>query len=314
LLAGGDVLSTPQVRRVLTELPTCRLINGYGPTEGTTFTCCHTVTIESARRSSVPIGRPIANTRVYVLDQNRQPVPFGDEGELWIAGDGVARGYVNRPELTAERFVVHRFEGGRDERLYRSGDIVRYLPAGALEVVGRVAALAQFPGVTEAVVITRQDASAERYLASYLRTATETFDADACRAFLRQRLPSYMVPATFTVLDRFPLTVNGKVDRRLLPTPDVQRDTTRPPVHVPSSGVERVIADAWRTALGTTNVGLDDNFFDLGGHSLLLVQVQARLQASLGREIPIVELFQYPTIRALTAHLSATTAPALRTT
>ncbi len=244
LLAGGDALSPAHVRRVLAALPGCRLINGYGPTEGTTFTCCHTVTHTTLRGRAVPIGRPIANTRVYVLDRHRRPVPIGIPGELWIAGDGLARSYVNRPELTAERFVVHRLSETLEERLYQSGDRVRWLGDGTLEFLGRLdnqvkvcgyrvelgeieATLARHPRVREAVVVAPRMADGERRLVAYV-VGNGSVDPLDLRKFLGSKLPDYMVPAVFVALDHLPLTANGKVDRQALPEPEASAETGRP--------------------------------------------------------------------------------------
>jgi amino acid adenylation domain-containing protein len=240
LLAGGDVLSAPHVRRVLAALPGLRLINGYGPTEGTTFTCCHRIVGESGLERSVPIGRPIANTRVYVLDRHRQPVPIGVPGELWIAGDGLARGYVDRSELTAERFVTQRFSDGIEERLYRSGDVVRWLADGTLEFLGRrdtqvklrgfrvelgevESALAQHPHVRDVAVVVRPDPAGEKRLVAYVVPDGSLTPRDL-REFLRSKLPEYMVPSAFVLLERLPLTPNGKVDRTGLPDTGESRE------------------------------------------------------------------------------------------
>jgi aspartate racemase len=314
LLAGGDVLSVPHVRRVLAELPGCRLVNGYGPTEGTTFTCCHTITEASAARRSVPIGRPIANTRVYVLDAHRQPVPVGVPGELWIGGDGVARGYFNRPELSAERFVVHRFADGREERLYRSGDLVRYLPGGDVEFLGRrdsqvklrgfrielgeiEATLARHPAVRDAVVTIQGD-GADKRLVAHVVLDGAVAAAELAR-FTVERLPGYMVPSAFVSLDTLPLTANGKVDRRRLPPPPATAPSDRPASDPPRTELERRLVRVWEEVLGVSSIGVHDDFFELGGHSLLAVRLFARLEEVIGRKVPVALLFQAPTVAQL---------------
>jgi amino acid adenylation domain-containing protein len=315
VLCGGEALAPELGRRLLAT--GVRLWNVYGPTETTIWS-----TMQELRALDGPvgIGRPIANTSVYVLDAQGSPVPIGVPGELYIGGVGVARGYLNRPELTAERFVPDPF-GGKGGRLYRTGDLVRLRADGTLEFLGRLdhqvkirgfrielgeieAVLGQMPGITEAVAIAREDRPGDRALAAYLRTDGGSVSAEACRAFLRQQLPEYMVPASFTVLAEFPLTPNGKVDRRRLPAPAPQARVARRGPQRNGNGVERILADVWREALRVEDVDVDDNFFDIGGHSLLLVQVQARLRAVLQREVAIVEMFQFPTIRALAGHLA----------
>jgi acyl-CoA synthetase (AMP-forming)/AMP-acid ligase II len=270
----------------------------------------------------VPIGRPIANTRIYVLDANHQPVPVGVPGELYIGGAGVAAGYLNRPDLTAERFVRDRFVNEAGGRLYRTGDSARYGTDGTIEFLGRVdqqvklrgfrielgeieTVLASHAAVAQAAVMAREDRPGDRYLAAYVRPTTASVPTGpALRDFLRERLPDYMVPSTFTALESFPLTPNGKVDRRRLPEPDGGRSAARQSLVAPSSQLEVTIARVWRDVLGLDEVGVDDNFFDLGGHSLMVVRVQTRLRGILDRDIPIVEMFQYPTIRAMATHLS----------
>jgi amino acid adenylation domain-containing protein len=321
LLAGGDVLSPVDVNSLLETLPGCTLINGYGPTENTTFTCCHTVREPVLPGRSVPIGHPIANTTVYILDRHLQPVPLGAPGELFTGGAGLARGYLGRPELTAERFIPHPFAVEPGSRLYRTGDLVRRLPDGAIEFLGRLdqqvkirgfrvepgeieAVLAGCPVVREAAVLVRQGEAGERSLTACVVPADgEPFTADAVRAFLAERLPQYMVPAQVVPVPSFPLTEHGKLDRRALlgmvDTPEPPR-TARA---LPASDLERTIAAAWRQVLGIDQVGRDESFFDLGGHSLRMVELHAVLQKSLEREISIVELFQYPTVGSFAGYL-----------
>jgi aspartate racemase len=316
LLAGGDVLSPSHVRRVRGALPECRLINGYGPTEGTTFTCCHSITTDTGLERSVPIGRPIANTRAYVLDQNRQPVPIGVPGELWIAGDGVARGYHNLPELTAERFVVHQVRGGREERLYRSGDRVRWRPDGTIEFLGRLDDQVKLRGyrielgeietvvrgdsrVQDVAVVVRPGVDGDKRLVAYV-VADGSLAVGELRELLRSRLPEYMVPTAFVMLDRLPITANGKVDRTRLPEPENTGESSA--AHVaPRDDVERELLRIWQGVLGVDPIGVRDNFFELGGHSLLALRMFGRLEQNLGIRLPIATLFQAPTVEGLAA-------------
>ena len=242
LLAGGDVLSVTHVNRVLEGLGGCQLINGYGPTEGTTFSVCGSQRTSSEPGGSVPIGRPIANTSVYVLDEELEPVPVGVVGELYIAGAGLARGYLNRAGLTAERFIAHPFAqasaGTVGERLYRTGDRVRYRSDGSLEFIGRrdhqvkvrgyrielgevESALLSHAGVSQAVVVAREDEPREKRLVGYVVGVRggEAPQPSVLRAYLKTRLPEYLLPAALVVMESLPLTVNGKVDRRALPAP-----------------------------------------------------------------------------------------------
>jgi acyl-coenzyme A synthetase/AMP-(fatty) acid ligase len=323
VLCGGEALPAELAARL--RATGAVVWNVYGPTETTIWSTTHR--LEDVVGGAVPIGRPIANTRIYVLDHNGEPVPVGVSGELYIGGAGVARGYLDRPELTQSRFVPDRFAADPAARLYRTGDIVRHRPDGALEFLGRVdhqvkvrgfrielgeieAVLARHPAVSEAVVVAREDRPEDRYLAAYLRASGPAPAVAELRAFLRESLPDYMVPSTFTTLATFPLTPNGKVDRKRLPEPDERRVASRAPFLAPRGRTEDALAAVWREVLRLEQVGIDDNFFDLGGHSLLLVQVQAKLRSGLGQDVPIVEMFQYPTIRTMAAHLGRTPVPA----
>jgi acyl-CoA synthetase (AMP-forming)/AMP-acid ligase II len=238
LLAGGDVLSPWHVRQVLEKLPSLRLINGYGPTENTTFTCCHTFAGGKEVPDPVPIGRPISNTRVYVLDSALQAVPIGTAGELFIAGDGLARGYLNAPELTEAKFIIYKSAEGVTERLYRTGDQARFLQDGALQFLGRTdnqvklrgyrieleeieAVLRRHADIRQVCVVAeREGANVKRLLAYCVPVANVTLSESALREHLRSALPQYMLPEAFVVLDSLPLTANGKVDRENLPSPD----------------------------------------------------------------------------------------------
>jgi amino acid adenylation domain-containing protein len=316
LLAGGDVLSVPHVRQVLAALPGVRLVNGYGPTEGTTFTCCHRIAGEAGLERSVPIGRPIANTRVYVLDRDRQPVPIGVPGELWIAGDGLARGYVERPDLTAERFVTQRLSDRIEERLYRSGDVVRWLADGTLEFLGRQdtqvklrgfrvelgeveSTLARHPRVRDVAVVVRPGAGGDKRLVAYL-VPDGALAARDLRDLLRAKLPEYMVPSAFVLLEQLPLTPNGKVDRTRLPAPEESRERVETVV-LPCNDEERQLVAIWEEVLAVSGIGTRDNFFDLGGHSLLALRMFVRLEQSLRIRLPIATLFEAPTIEELAA-------------
>ncbi|MBK9394967.1 MAG: amino acid adenylation domain-containing protein, partial [Uliginosibacterium sp.] len=321
LLAGGDTLSVPHVRRMLEVIGSGRLINGYGPTENTTFTCCYVMSADTCIAHTVPIGRPISNTRVYMLDRHRQPVPVGVYGELYIAGDGLAREYLNQPQLTAERFVPDPFDATPGARLYRTGDLVRYRTDGNIEFLGRLdnqvkvrgfrielgeieAALRQQALVREAVVVVREDEPGDKRLVAYIVADGAAADVvDSLRTQLRSSLPDYMVPSAFVVLETLPLTPNGKVDRKALPAPERESQVGAEYV-APGNGLEQELAAVWQEVLRMEKVGVDDNFFDLGGNSLLVTRVHARIKPLFEREVRVVDLFRYPTIRLLASALS----------
>ena len=324
LLAGGEALSVPHVRRLLAAIrPGGRLINGYGPTENTTFTCTCTMTAGTALKGSVPIGRPISNTRVYVLDDRRQPVPVGVWGELYIGGDGLSRGYLHQPDLAEHAFVPDPFATERGVRAYRSGDRVRWGEDGQLEFGGRIdrqvklfglrlepgeveAALLRHPKVEAAVAdVLGEQAEARRLVAWVVGRDGAPPAAAELRAHLRALLPVSVTPAAFVVLQALPLTANGKVDRSALPLPEaVGSAAAREPQALPRTEREQRIAAAWADLLKVTAVGLDDNFFDLGGNSLLVMRVHSSLQAD-EPALKVVDLFQYPTVRGLAAHLGS---------
>ncbi|MEM7582115.1 MAG: amino acid adenylation domain-containing protein [Acidobacteriota bacterium] len=307
LLAGGDVLSPPHVDRTLSQLERGELINGYGPTESTTFTACHCMRGSRRRSSSVPIGRPIANTFVRLLDEDQRQVPVGVFGELCIGGAGLARGYHQLPGRTATRFVPDPYaaEGGR---LYRTGDLARFLGDGTLEFAGRndhqvkirgfriepgdvEAALKEHPEIKNAVVTAWDDGSGDKRLVAYFLSDDPPSVADT-QAFLRERLPEYMVPSALVALEAFPLGPTGKVDRRALPDPREAMGRSTDSFVAPRTMVEEVLATIWAEVLGVERVGLGDSFFDLGGHSLMATQVVSRVRQSLGVELSLVKLFE----------------------
>ncbi|HEY1110997.1 MAG TPA: amino acid adenylation domain-containing protein, partial [Opitutaceae bacterium] len=317
LLAGGDVLSATHVARALEKLPRTRLINGYGPTENTTFTCCHPIVAAPAPGRSVPIGKAIANTHVYILDREQQPVPVGVPGELYTGGDGLARGYLNRPELTAEKFVPDVIGGEPGARLYRTGDLARWLPDGTVEFLGRIdrqvkirgfrvepgeieAALAAHPAVKDCAVVVRSDATGAKALAAYLVAKEEPAPtSDVLRAFLAGKVPEYLVPSSFTVLPALPLNANGKVDIAALPATEGARPELQGGYVAPRDEIETQLAKIWSEILGVSPVGVQDRFFDLGGHSLLAVRMVAQIEKQLGRKLPVSAIFQRRTIAEL---------------
>ncbi|MEH2024335.1 non-ribosomal peptide synthetase [Nostoc sp.] len=321
LLAGGDVLSVPHVQKFLQTVENCQLINGYGPTENTTFTCCHSITAPLPPDVSIPIGRPIANTQVYILDHNLQSVSIGEAGELYIGGDGLARGYLNRPDLTAEKFIYHYFDSNLTTRLYKTGDLARYLPDGNIEFLGRIdnqvkirgfrielgeieREIAQHPDVREIVVLARQDEIGEKQLVAYIVPHyNRSYTHNKLRGFLQQRLPNYMVPSAFVILESLPLTANGKVDRHKLPAPSRERPQLEQAYISPQSDLERLLAGILSELIKIDRVGIDDNFFDLGATSISILQVAVRVQQQLNIELSAVKLFQYSTIGSLANYL-----------
>ena len=317
LLAGGDVLSVSHVKKVLKELPGCRLINGYGPTENTTFTCCYQMTSPEQVGNSVPIGRPIANTQVYILDHHLNPVLIEVSGELYIGGDGLARSYFNSPDLTSEKFIPDPFSDEPGARLYKTGDMARYLPDGNIEFLGRVdqqvkirgfrvelgeieTMLGQHPAVHQAVVLSRRDRPDNKRLAAYvvLDEGPAPTLSDL-RHFLQERLPDYMVPSVFVFLDTLPLTPNGKLDRSALPLPDQKRPELSVPFVPPRTPIENTLVRIWSELLNLESVGIHDNFLDLGGHSLLATQAICRIRDTFKVELPFRSLFNSATVAKL---------------
>ncbi len=314
LLAGGDVLSVPHVLKAARELPETQLINGYGPTENTTFTCCFAVPHNWTGAPSVPIGQPISNTQVYILDQYRQLVPFGLTGELYIGGDGLARGYLNAPELTAQKFVPNPLEPQGGARLYRTGDLVRWLPDGNMAFLGRVDQQLKIRGfrvepgeieqvlnshvaVKQAVVSACADSSGSKFLVAHvaLRPGARA-DARALRTYLENKLPRHLVPSQFVFLESFPLTANGKIDRAALPAPQDAGSAGDAP---PRSPEEQILAQVWSELLGGRTVGVHDNFFECGGHSLLAMRLISRLSKDCQATLTLRDIFEHPTLAAL---------------
>ncbi|HVG59538.1 MAG TPA: amino acid adenylation domain-containing protein [Hyalangium sp.] len=313
LVIGGEALLPRMLDFWRRHAPQVRLINEYGPTETVVGCCIYEVPRDFAGASSVPIGRPIAGTELYVLDERMEPVPLGVPGELYIGGAGLARGYQNRPELTAERFVPHPFSQEPGARLYRTGDLARYLADGNLEFLGRIdlqikvrgfrielgeieAVLASHPSVREAAV-TAPDMGGGRALVAYVVPVEgSALDGSELREFLASKLPDYMVPARWSFLPALPLTPNGKVDRRALPAPEAP---TRPVQVAPRSEREAALARLFAEVLGLPRVGVTETFFELGGHSLSAVRMLARLREELGMQLPLRVLFESPTVEAL---------------
>ena len=325
LLAGGDALSVPHVRQVVQGLTGTRLINGYGPTECTTFSTWQQVEQLEEQASTVPIGKPLANTSCYVLDEQQELVPIGVIGELYIGGEGVARGYLSRPALTGERFVPDPFAGA-GARVYRTGDLVRWNRRGELEFIGRVdhqvkirgfrielgeveSVLLEHSQVAQAVVLAREDVPGEKRLVAYVvaaldegsEEAVQALETAQLRSYLQQRLPEYMIPAAFVLLEQLPLTSNGKVDRQALPAPELHLGSLGE--QAPRNPTEQPLAQIWSEVLRLERVGIHQNFFELGGHSLMATQVVAQIRELLRLELPLRSLFEIPTIASLAEHL-----------
>jgi len=319
LFLGGEALPTSLIRQLRQQFHG-EMHNMYGPTETTIWSTTFPIIGEP---DTVPIGKPIANTQIYVLDSELKPVAAGEPGDLYIGGDGIVRGYWQRPDLTRERFLDDPFLAGN--RMYRTGDLARFLPDGNLEFLGRSdfqvklrgfrieigeieAVLEKQPNVGQAAVVAREFKSRtqteDKRLVGYVvpKTGTKLEIADL-RTALAATLPEYMVPSNFVLLDALPLTANGKIDRNALPDPSASESEAAAQPELPRNELERAIAQAWKDALGVDSVGLNENFFDLGAHSLMVAEVHMQLQEQLGRELSLVDLFQFPTITALANHL-----------
>ena len=320
ILTGGEALSPKHVRMAYQALPQplC-IINGYGPTESTTFACCHPIDpagLETA--DNIPIGRPISNTRAYVLDGDGQPVPPEVAGELYLGGVGVARGYLNRRELTAERFVADPFDDRPEARLYRTGDLVRWRGDGTLEFLGRFdqqvklrgfrielgeieTALSRHPAIRRSVVLLREDRPGDRRLVAYLVAGNcgVAPDDGELRAFLARSLPGHMVPSEFVRLAGFPLTPNGKLDRKALPAPPMRRFDGEAGYVAPRDALEEELASIWEDVLGVARVGVHDDFFHLGGHSLLAIRLLAKIEEVLGVRLPLATVIRAGTIELM---------------
>ncbi|NKZ06031.1 non-ribosomal peptide synthetase [Actinomadura latina] len=325
---GGEALPPQLVRDVRALLPDARISNIYGPTEATIFV---TGWYDDGNTDGfAPIGRPMANTRAYVLDDRLGPVPVGVPGELYLAGDGLARGYLRRPALSADRFVACPF-GGPGERMYRTGDLVRWNRAGHIEYLGRLdhqvkvrgfrielgeieTALSAHPAVTQSVVVARRDTVGDNVLAGYVVGApgSDRVDPAELRAFVADTLPDYMVPSAIVVLDAMPLNPNGKLDRSALPEPDFTADLT---ARGPRDAREEILCGIFADVLGLDRVGVDDGFFDHGGDSLKATRVVARARAALNVELPVRALFEAPTVAGIAARIASAAGaarPALR--
>jgi amino acid adenylation domain-containing protein len=321
LLTGGDTLHHyPSV-----SLPFV-LVNNYGPTEYTVVATSGAMLPDRHDGMLPPIGRAIANTRIHLLDEQLRPVPAGTVGEIYIAGAGLARGYRNRPDLTAEKFIPDPFTAERGGRLYKTGDLARLLPDGQIAFLGRaddqikirgfriepneiVCALNQHPDVRESLVLAREDASGQKRLAAYLALKPESgLTHTVLRDYLRDYLPEYMLPAAFVRLDAFPLTPHGKIDRAALPAPDPGNTIQDEISAGPRTGTQQRVIEILTQLLGLKKIGLNDNFFLLGGHSLLGAQLIARLREAFGVELPLRSVFDAPTVAALAEEIELLTA------
>jgi len=313
LMIGGEVLPLKTVSFWSNNAPETKVINEYGPTETVVGCCVYPVKPEECDREIVPIGRPIANTKIYILDSNNQPVPIGVPGELHIGGAGLGRGYLNRPQLTEQKFIANPFQ---NSKLYKTGDLARYLPDGNIEFLGRIdrqvkirgfrielgeieAVLAQHSNVREVVVIAREDIPGDKRLVAYLVPNDAKTTINDLRSFLKTKLPEYMIPAAFVFLESLPLTPNGKINRHGLPIPAASSLVPESSLIDPRDSLELQLAQIWSEILGVSPIGVRDNFFDLGGHSLLAVRLMAEIEKQFDKNLSLAALFQGATVEQL---------------
>jgi len=320
LIVGGDVVDPQVVTRVLRGNRPEHLLNGYGPTEATTLATTYEIAVPPEKQRRIPIGRPISNTQVYILNEASQPVPIGVTGELYIGGDGLAHGYFDRSELTAERFVPNTFSGEPGARMYKTGDLCRWKEDGTVDFIGRndfqvkvrgfrieleeiEAKLADYPGIGNVVVVVREDEPGNKRLVAYYTWAKaveqqESDNAHLLRSHLAAKLPEYMLPAAFVCMESLPLTTNGKLDRNALPIPVGDAYVARE-YEAPQGDMESTLASIFEEVLKVERVGRHDNFFELGGHSLLVTKLISRVRSILGIELIIKNVFEFPTVAGL---------------
>ena len=322
VIIGGEKAETDHYIKWHQNNPTIDVINTYGPTETTVISLLHPIDRHLKADQQIPLGKPLANTQAYILDKNLKPLPIGIPGELHTAGAGLARGYLNQPELTAERFIAHPFSDNATDRLYKTGDLARWLPDGNVAFMGRVDnqvkirgfrvelgeienALTSHDTVQQSVVIAKEIQGSNQLIAYYATENAIEIEADELTNFLRESLPDYMLPSTFVYLEEIPLTPHGKVDRNTLQKRSVTLSSNQEYIAAESE-LEQQIVSVWQELLDMDNVGLNDNFFDLGGHSLLAVQLTSQLnqQIDIDREINVADIFKYPTVKELVAYLS----------
>lgn len=318
LIVGGEALSWDLVDRILEKERKCLVINEYGPTESTVGSAVAYIDkVENEYLSSASIGKPAANTTTYILNESLQVVPIGVHGEIYIGGSGLARGYLHRPELTAERFKEDPFSRDEGARLYRTGDLARYLPNGEMEYLGRIddqvkirgfrielgeveSVISQFTDIRETVVTTREERKGDRRLfAYYVSRSASKIEPAELRSYLREKLPEYMIPSAFIQLEKLPLTRNGKVDRKKLPTPENDVLSERQGYVAPGTKTEKKLAKIWANMLGVEKIGTHDNFFDLGGHSLLAIRMFSAVEETFRKSVPLATLFEAGTIEKL---------------
>ncbi|MBD2523671.1 non-ribosomal peptide synthetase [Nostoc sp. FACHB-133] len=320
LILGGEAASWQLIEQIRQQAPSSLIFNHYGPTEATVGVTTFAVQNQQISTQTVPLGRPLANTQIYLLDKQLQPVPIGVPGELYIGGAGLARGYLNRSDLTAEKFIPNPF-AEMGSRLYKTGDMARYLADGNIEFIGRVdqqvkirgfrvelgeieSVLCQHPQVQQAVVSVREDNSNKSLIAYVVSKQTQTLNVSELQRFLREKLPEYMMPSAFIMLKALPLTSNGKINCNALPESNGNRPELAANYEPPQTEVEQSIADIWQQILHVEKVDIHDNFFDIGGHSLLLVQAHAKLREIFLSNISVINLFEYPTINSLAKYLT----------
>lgn len=318
LLSGGDVLPVDSVQKVLTNIQECRIINGYGPTENTTFSTCYNFDTLDHEVDGIPIGYPITGSNVYILDDDLKPCPVGVLGEIYVGGSGLARGYMGRSDLTGEMFIPNPYSNKSGERLYRTGDLGKFSWNGAVEYSGRrdqqvkirgfrielgevETALAQCESITSSVVVVETDDNDQKRLIAYY-VSSEVLNSSLLRESLSACLPDYMVPSLFIFMDEFPLTENGKIDRKRLPKPDGDRPELSPEYEQAETELEHTLVEIWSDVLGVKQIGIQDNFFDLGGDSILSIQIISRLNQK-GISIEPKQIFQYQTISELAYYL-----------